>query len=43
MVHVAVEIVQKFDVSCEEGPPSSLKWHTQMNRMPSVFSRENNL
>lgn len=36
-------IVQRFDVPYEEGPLLSLRWHTQMNRMVSVLSRDYNL
>lgn len=36
-------IVQRFDVPYEEGPLLSLRWHTQMNRMVSVLSRDYSL
>lgn len=41
MVDVAERIaVQGVDIPCEEGPPSSLRWRTQMNRAPPMFSRD---
>lgn len=36
-------IVQRFDVPYEEGSLLSLRWHTQMNRMVSVLSRDYSL
>ena len=46
--HISVDmvmetIVQRFDVPYEEGPLLSLRWHTQMNRMVSVLSRDYSL
>lgn len=44
MVDVAVEIaVQKFDIPWEECHWLSHRCGTQMNRMPSVFSKDSSL